>query len=314
MTQGRSASTLNPFGVVRRALGRLWGRDVMLYTGGVSFYAMLAGAPGLAILVSVYSLLSTPEVATRQAESLALLLPDSAQRLFANELQRVAHAPLSIVGTQGILAIVISLYAAHRGVKALIAGLSFINEDSDSHSFLEFNVTALLVFLAGLGLLLISSTAFLALRIVLSALDPSVAMRRDWLAWQWLWAGAGLTGGLTLMYRYVMSASLVSWRAAIAGGVTGAVLSLTASWACAFYVDRVARLGATYGSLAAVMVCLIWISWNVNAAFFGGALATETELSLKHAVRLKRSRTAKRPGSPKRPGGGKPRTPPRRPR
>jgi membrane protein len=295
MTQGHASSTLNPFGLLRRAVVRLWGRDVMLYTGGVSFYAMLAGAPGLAILVSVYSLLSTPEVATRQAESLALLLPESAQRLFADELRRVAHAPLSIVGAQGVLAVLISVYAAHRGVKALIAGLSFINEDNDSHSFLEFNVTAFLVFLAGLGLLLISSTAFLVLRIVLSALDPTVALRPGWLAGQWLWAGAGLTGGLTLMYRYVMSVRLISWRAAITGGVTGAVLSLTASWACAFYVDRVARLGATYGSLAAVMVCLIWISWNVNAAFFGGALATETELGLKRPKNGKPRKSGRRP-------------------
>lgn len=286
MTRGRaptsvSPSTVNPLGVIRRAFARLWGRDVMLYTGGVSFYAMLAGAPGLAILVSIYSLLSTPEIAARQAENLALLLPDTAQRLFADELQRLARAPLTIVGTQGVLAIAISIYAAHRGVKALIAGLSFINEDSDSHSFLEVNLMALTVFLAGLALLLISSTGFLVVRIVLSALDPSVGRHSVWVAGQWLWAGGGLVGGLTLMYRYVMSAHLLSWRAAIVGGLTGALMSLTASWACAFYVDRVARFGATYGSLAAVIVCLIWISWNVNAAFFGGALATETDLAMR---------------------------------
>src|ERR1700749_111087 len=87
MTRGRSSGTVNPFGVIRRAFGLLWGRDVMLYTGGVSFYAMLAGAPGLAILVSIYSLLSTPQVAARQAENLALLLPDSGHQLFA----AVAH-------------------------------------------------------------------------------------------------------------------------------------------------------------------------------------------------------------------------------
>jgi len=281
MNRGRPSSTVNPFAVARRALGRLWGRDVMLYTGGVSFYAMLAGAPGLAILVSIYSLLSTPDIAARQAQNLALLLPDSAQQLFADELQRLARAPLTMVGVQGLVAIVIAVYAAHRGVKALIAGLSFINEEPDSHSFLEFNLMALIVFLAGLGLLLISSTGFLVVRVVLSAVDPTVAKHSGWLVWQWLWAGAGLTAGLTLMYRYVMSASLLSWRAAIAGGITGAVLSLTASWASAFYVDRVARLGATYGSVAAVVVCLIWISWNVNAAFYGGALATEADLALQ---------------------------------
>ena len=276
-------SPKTPFGVIQRALGRLWGRDVMLYTGGVSFYAMLAGVPGLAILVSIYSLLSTPETAERQAETLALLLPDSVQQLFTDELQRVAHTPLTIAGTQGLLAIVVSLYAAHRGVKALIAGLEFINEDEESRSFLEFNLSALMVFLAGLGLLLISSTAFLAMRIVLSAIDPSVSMQSGWLVWQWLWAALGLTAGLTLMYRYVMSVTLLSWRAAITGGVAGALLMLAASWACAVYVERVARFGATYGSLAAVVVCLIWISWNVNAVFFGGALATETELLVTEA-------------------------------
>lgn len=285
MSRGRSAPTVNPFGVLRRALGRLWGRDVMLYTGGVSFYAMLAGAPGLAILVSVYSLLSTPDVAARQAESLALLLPDSAQQLFADELQRLARAPLTIVGAQGALAALVSVYAAHRGVKALIAGLEFINEDAESHSFLQFNLRALMVFLAGMALLLISSTGFLAVRVVISALDPAVAMQGGWVVGQWLWAGAGLTAGLTLMYRYVMSANLLGWRAAIIGGLAGALMSLTASWACAFYVDRVARLGATYGSVAAVVVLLIWISWNVNAAFFGGALATETDLVIRAQAR-----------------------------
>ena len=283
MNRGRSSPTVNPFGVLRRALGRLWGRDVMLYTGGVSFYAMLAGAPGLAILVTLYSLLSTPEAAARQAENLALLLPDSAQQLFADELQRLAHAPLTMVGTQGLLAIMISVYAAHRGVKALIAGLSFINEDTESHSFLEFNIMALTVFMAGLALILISSTGFLLARVVFNALDPGVGRHTGWQVGQWLWAGAGLTAGLTLIYRYVMAAQpLLSWRAAIAGGVTGALaMSLTASWASAFYVDRVSRLGATYGSVAAVVVLLIWISWNVNAAFFGGALATEVDLALR---------------------------------
>ena len=280
MARRVQSPSMNPFGLARRAFGRLVGRDVMLYTGGVSFYAMLAGAPALAILVSVYSLLSTPEIAAHQAANLSLLLPDAAQQLFSDELQRLARAPLSVVGLQGFFALVITLYAALRGVKALIAGLSFINEDEDSHSFLEFNLMALLVFLAGVALILVTSTAFLVLRVVIIAVDPEVPSKAAWLFSQWAWACGGLTLGLTLVYRYVMAEVLLGWRASIIGGVSAALLSLTASWACAFYVDRVARLGATYGSIAAVVVCLIWISWNVNAVFYGGALATEAELLL----------------------------------
>jgi membrane protein len=70
----------------------------------------------------------------------------------------------------------------------------------------------------------------------------------------------------------------VDWRASLLGGVTAAGLCLFASWATGIYVEQVAHLGATYGSIATVVVFLIWLSWNVNAIFFGGALATEVEL------------------------------------
>jgi membrane protein len=63
------------------------------------------------------------------------------------------------------------------------------------------------------------------------------------------------------------------------------VLCLFASWATAFYVTEIAHLGATYGSIATVVVFLIWLSWNVNAIFFGGALATEVEIAIDAAQR-----------------------------
>jgi membrane protein len=274
------ALTRLALGAMRRALGRLWGRDVMLYTGGVSFYAMLAGFPALAILVSVYSLLSTPAQAARQAEALAALLPDTARGLIADELQRLAATPMSVLSTQSGLAVLISLYAAHRGVKALIAGLSFINNETDARSFVQINLMALVVFLAGLGLIGITSTAFLIVRLLIAILDPASLHKPLWLFNEWTLASLGVSLGLTLIYRYVMAARPLSWRAAAIGGATGAGMSLAASWASALYVDRVARLGATYGSIAAVVVCLIWISWNVNAVFLGGALATEAELLL----------------------------------
>jgi membrane protein len=268
-------------GALRRALGRLWGRDVMLYTGGVSFYAMLAGFPALAILVSVYGLLSTPQEAARQAEALAALLPDRAQALVADELRRLALTPLSALGAQSGLAVLISLYAAHRGVKALIAGLTFIHDDRGAFSFVRINLIALLVFLAGLGLILVTSTAFLIVRVIVVSFDPGAAHHTLWVFDQWIWSSLGVSLGLTLIYRYVMAAQPLDWRAAVIGGMSGGAMSLAASWASALYVDRVARLGATYGSIAAVVVCLIWISWNVNAVFFGGALATEAGLLLK---------------------------------
>ena len=41
-------------GLAVRAFTRSWGRDVMLYTGGVSFFALLALFPAIAILIGFY--------------------------------------------------------------------------------------------------------------------------------------------------------------------------------------------------------------------------------------------------------------------
>src|ERR1700749_3342505 len=76
-----------------RGLTRLWGRDVMLYTGGVSFFSLLAIFPALAILVTLFSLFSNPAQAERLGEVLADIIPEGARGVVQQELVRLAHAP-----------------------------------------------------------------------------------------------------------------------------------------------------------------------------------------------------------------------------
>ena len=73
----------------------------------------------------------------------------------------------------------------------------------------------------------------------------------------------------------------MAWFPAIVGGVLATVMSTISSWLCAIYVEQIAPLGATYGSVGAIVVLLIWLSWNVNAIFYGGAFATEMEIAAK---------------------------------
>jgi membrane protein len=263
-----------------RALTRLWGRDVMLYTGGVSFFSLLAIFPALAILVTLYSLLSSPAEAEHEGEVLALFIPEGARGVVQQELVRLAHAPHLAMSTQGGLALLIGLYAAHRGFKAMLAGLSFIHDEDQPHGFVGFNLLAFAVLLATFAMLGVVSAAFFSLRVLGSAFDLRPLRGVSWLYSEWTWGSAAITIGMGLIYRWAMSRRPVGWRASMLGGVSAAVLCLFASWATAFYVEQIAHLGATYGSIATVVIFLIWLSWNVNAIFFGGALATEVEIAL----------------------------------
>ncbi|WP_346427339.1 YihY/virulence factor BrkB family protein [Caulobacter sp. 17J65-9] len=268
-------------GVVGRALGRLWGRDVMLYVGGVSFFALLAVFPAMVLLIGLYSQIFTPAQAADQAAALSHIVPAGARAIFESELTRLTQTSVRTASAQSAFAAIIGVYAAHRGVKALLAGLTFIHDEEEPLGFVRFNVLVFVVAMAAFALFTVVTGAIVTARVVKKMTETAPLQHVLPFDSEWLWAGAGLAFGLTALYRYAMSHSgKVVWPAAITGGVAATLLSTGASVASAFYVDKVVVLGATYGSVGAVVVFLIWLSWNVNAIFLGGALATEVEIAL----------------------------------
>lgn len=271
--------------VLGKSLTRMWGRDVMLYTGGASFFVMLAIFPALAIVMGLYSLLSDPSRVAEQGEYIAQVMPDAARLIFQSELIRLSQAPDANISFQTGMALVIGGYAAHRGFKAFLAGLSFIHDEHRPRGFLGFNFMALVVLFAAFGLMGAISVAFFIFRILGDSFDLRPLRGALWLYSEWTWATVGMAGGMTFIYRWAMSRDPVDWRASLLGGMVASGLCIFASWGLGIYVEQIAALGATYGSIATVVIFLIWLSWNVNALFFGGALATEAEIALgRHRV------------------------------
>jgi len=275
-----------------RALVRLWGRDVMLYVGGVSFFALLAVFPALALLLGFYGMVYTPAEAQAQAEGLSHLLPMGARTLFEKEVVELASSSFRTLSAQSGAALLIGAYATHRGFKALLAGLNFIHDEDDPHGFVHFNLLAFLVAVSTFGLATVISGVVLVSRIMAV---PDVEIEGyGLLDSEWIWVGGGLLFGFSCIYRYAMShRTRVIWIASVTGGIATTALSLFASWASAYYVNQISALGAAYGSIGAVVVFLIWLSWSVNAIFFGGALATEVEILLQERKGVERKPTLK---------------------
>nr|WP_314527632.1 YihY/virulence factor BrkB family protein [uncultured Brevundimonas sp.] len=269
-------------GLAVRAFTRSWGRDVMLYTGGVSFFALLAVFPAIAILIGFYKLgLSISEVSA-QAAALSDLLPNAAQTIFQDEIARLSNTSARTVSAQSAFALFVGAYAAHRGFKALLAGLNLIHDETEPHGFFKFNLLAFFVAVFAFALFTVVSGAVVTVRILAHASSAAAAQERALAPLDAFLPAIGLMIGMTLLYRYAMShRTPVAWLPASVGGLVATLMSVVSSWLCAIYVEQIAPLGATYGSVGAVVVVLIWLSWNVNAIFYGGAFATEMELAAK---------------------------------
>ena len=254
----------------------------MLYTGGVSFFALLAVFPAIAILIGFYKLgLSINEVSA-QAAALSDLLPNAAQAIFQGEITRLSNASARTVSAQSAFALFVGAYAAHRGFKALQAGLNLIHDETEPHGFFKFNLLAFFVAVFAFALFTVVSGAVVTVRILAHTSSLAGNEAVGWAPLDALLPAVGLAVGLTLLYRYAMShTSPVAWLPSATGGLVATLMSVVSSWLCAIYVEQIAPLGATYGSVGAVVVLLIWLSWNVNAIFYGGAFATEMELAAK---------------------------------
>ncbi|MBB5745602.1 YihY/virulence factor BrkB family protein [Brevundimonas variabilis] len=260
-----------------KAFSRSWGRDVMLYTGGVSFFALLAVFPAIAILIGFYKAVLSIGQVSEQAAALADAMPQAARAIFTGEIERLAGASVKTVSAQSAFALVVGAYAAHRGFKALLAGLNLIHDETEPHGFVKFNLLAVFVALFAFGLFTLVSGAVVTGRLMAHADGTGLGISIGYL--DGLLPPLGLGLGLTLLYRYAMShRDRVAWGPSLAGGVVATVMSLVSSWLCAIYVEQIAQVGATYGSVGAVVILLIWLSWNVNAVFYGGAFATEMEI------------------------------------
>lgn len=268
-----------------KAFTRSWGRDVMLYTGGVSFFALLAVFPAIAILIGFYKAVLSITQVSEQAAALADVMPAAARAIFRAEIERLANASARTVSAQSFFALVIGGYAAHRGFKALLAGLNLIHDEKEPHGFFKFNLLAFFVAVAAFLLFTVVSGAVVTSRLLEHAgpvLAETAAPPPGQIALDGLWPALGLAIGLTMLYRYAMShRTPVAWAPSIAGGLVATVMSTVSSWLCAIYVEQIAPLGATYGSVGAVVVLLIWLSWNVNAIFYGGAFTTEMEIAAR---------------------------------
>ena len=282
--------------IVVRAIDRMLAREVMLFSGGASFFGLLALFPAVLLGISVYGLVFTPEDALNQITRLQLtgVLPPSAAGFLNTQLSNLANASNASLTVQGAIAGVIALFASARGAKAVIAGLNQIARRGDLRNILHFNLLAMGAVLAGGALLASANLLILTvpnlIRPLLRGLGSDLADAAAGVFNEWTIATTTMATALILLYRFVMQrAGETSWRASLIGAATACGVWLLASKGFSLYVSTIVN-PTIYGPLGALIVFLLWVYWTSYAVFFGGSVAVEVDRM--RAERARRKETA----------------------
>lgn len=250
---------------------------VLAIAAGVTFYALLATFPAIAAFVALYSLFADPATIAGHLEALSGVLPAEGLAIIGEQLRRVSAQGATTLGFASILGLLVSLWSANAGMKAIFDALDVVYQEREKRGFFKLNAVSLAFTLAGMAMVAIALGAMVALPPALDALrlPPNIQTAVSLLRWPLLLLVVALA--ISVVYRYGPSRDEPQWRWVSWGGAFAAIGWLGASLLFSWYAANLGKFNETYGSLGAAIGFMLWMWLSSIVLLVGAELNAEME-------------------------------------
>jgi membrane protein len=245
--------------------------------GGVAFFVLIAIFPAITALVSGYGLVFNTATITGNLPLFDGVVPANVLGIVTEQANRIAASSGRALSVGIAVGILVSLWSAMSGMKALIDALNVIYEQQESRSFIKVNLVALAFTLAGFAAFLLAIAAVIVLPLALSpiGLGSDAGTLTRYARWPVLLLV--LLIGLAVLYRYAPDRRVARWQWVSVGSVFAAVAWIAASYLFSWYLSSFANYNATYGSLGAVIGLMMWLWISIIVVLLGAELNAEIE-------------------------------------
>ena len=246
-----------------------------LLSAGIAFFAVLSIAPVLMTALSVYGAINTPTQALHQLSRVAEMLPPQVEPIVADQLTSITAASGKVNTVRGLTGLAVALGTATTAMMSLIDALTVAYHEAETRGFMRRAVLSLAFVLGGAMTL----GAVIATAGVLSrALDGAPDLVRTMAAVAlWLALSVLMSTIITVIYRFAPDRRRARWRWLTWGATGATALWLAASVALFAYVQRLGTYETTYGSLAGVVISMLWLWITVLLVLVGAAVNGEAE-------------------------------------
>lgn len=266
--------------IILKRVYTMWGfHNLSLLGGGVAFFAFLAITPLIAATVMIYGLVGDVAMVQRQMASLTSVLPQEAHSLIEAQLVGIVSTNSGVTGIALVIALFFAIYGGMRAASGLIGALNVINEERETRGIVPLTLRAAALTLAAIFIALtgiVSAGAFAWLQTqAQTLLGPGLEQVFKVLAWLM----AILLGsiGFALIMRYGPDRSPARWRWLAPGALLATTLWIAISFGFSLYVAYISDYNATYGSLSAIVVFLMWLFLSAYGVLAGALLNAEIE-------------------------------------
>ena len=263
--------------IFKRAWAENQADNMPIISGGVAFFGFLSIFPGLIALISIYGLVASPATVSTQVDNLAKNLPASAAELIKEQLRSITSHSGGALTVSLIVSILAALWAASSGMSNLITAVNLAYDEAETRNFVKLRLLSLALTIGGIVFVLITFSLVAVVPAVISALPLGaggtiLAEIVNWVVLLGVFAGA-----LSVLYRVAPDRDAPRFRWVSLGSVVVTVIWALVSLVFAFYVDNFGSYDKTYGTIAGVIVLMLWLYLTCYLILLGAEINSETE-------------------------------------
>lgn len=269
------------FGIIRSIIDRFSRDNVSLMAAGIAFYLLSSVFPGLAALVSIYGLVGDPNEVGRQIAPFAGLLPPEAMNLLTNSMEGFIKASSSAgshISLALVTSVVIALWSARAAMSAIMTGLNIAYEEVDQRSFLVQTLVSLALTVGVLAFVVIAIFSIAVVPAILALFYLGETMQALVEYGRWPLLAAVVVLGFAVLYRFAPFRSHARWQWITWGSAIATTLWLIGSILFSYYVRHFGSYDATYGSIGAVIILLLWFWFGALVMILGAEIDSELDI------------------------------------
>lgn len=266
--------------LAKRVWNEMWDDRVFGRAAELSYYFLLALVPFLIFLTSIIGIVLGSGTGARNAlfGYLSQIMPPSAFKLIDSTMVEVATSSGSGKLSFGLLA---ALWVASNGMGAITESLNTAYDVKETRPWWRQRLVAIVLTMA-LSVLIIFALILVVAGGKISewlaavyGFGPVFAVA--WRILQWPVVLACMLLAFALIYYFAPAIRKRKWIYLTPGAVIGLALWLLVSIGFRTYLHFFNTYSATYGSLGAVIILMLWLYFTGVAVLIGGEVNSEIE-------------------------------------
>ncbi len=251
--------------------------NISIVSAGVAFYFFLAFIPAIAAIVSIYGLVVTPDQAEQQMKQLADSLPQEAYQLISSILNRAAGQTGSTLSWSLIFSTLISLWSSNRATTAVFEGMNIAYDEKENRSFIKKKALTLLFTVTGIVIGILSIAFIVGYPALINNFDLPEVLKSTLAFGRWLVLAAILFFILAITYKIAPFRSSPKFRWIVPGALLATILWIGGSMLFAVFIKNFGNFDRTYGSIAAVIILMLWFYLSGFIIIMGAEINSEIE-------------------------------------